>query len=86
MEIKHFKGGWEHYLIPEGTYVAKVEIMSHRTDSSLWGIQFFGSDGAVLLAVGSINKPDWRKDYKMAITLLTLQEGERIVGVKSHVG
>jgi hypothetical protein len=49
--------GFNDFLIPEGTQISKVEMMTNSSDSRLIGLKFYGIDESVLLSVGHIDNP-----------------------------
>ncbi len=63
---------WPDYIVPQGKQIRTVETLLVRCDGSLFGFKWIGDDGAVLLAVGDIDKPDWRNDPSCVVTSFTL--------------
>ncbi len=67
MQISNFndkyvdENNWVNYLIDEGTYIYKVDLINQKNDSMLLGLKFYGSDGSVLLSVGCIDDPSFKK-------------------------
>ncbi len=49
----------------------------------LWGFKWIGDDGGVLFKVGDIDDPNDRDNPEYVVTLLTLNQNQRLVGVKS---
>ncbi len=41
----HCRGNRKDHIIPEGTYVSKLEMMNESHDSALAGLKFFGPNG-----------------------------------------
>ncbi len=60
--------------------------MLEKSDGFLWGFKWIGDDGAVLLAVGSIDDPFARIYSGNVLQSFTLNHNQRIVGVKSYSG
>jgi hypothetical protein len=53
----------------------------------LVGFKWIGDDGAVLVSAGYIDNPIYRNDTKYrVVTTLTLDDNQRLVGVKSGSG
>ncbi len=52
----------------------------------LVGFKWLGDDGAVLLAVGNIDKPNYRNNPDYVVTTLTLNHNQTLLGVRSDSG
>lgn len=60
--------------------------MYRKKDSWLWGLKFIGNKGETLLATVLIDRKIFRQNpEEWPICEVVLEEGERIVGVKSEV-
>ncbi len=77
---------WTDYIIPQGKQIRTVETLLNRFSGRLWGFKWIGDDGAVLVAVGSIDEPSKRNDPDCVVTTLTLNHNQRLVGVRSGSG
>ncbi len=77
---------WKDYIIPEGKQIRKVETLIYKGSGFLYGFKWIGDDGGVLLKVGYIDNPDLRDDSDSVVTQLTLNQNQRLVGVKSASG
>ncbi len=59
-------------------------MMNESFASDLCGLKFYGSDGSVLLAVGDIDNPKFRKSPDIwPVTSFILKSYEKLIGVRS---
>jgi hypothetical protein len=71
----------EEVRIPEGAVIRKVIMYTSEEDNTcLWGVQFFDKDNKMLLEAGCTEDEKVKHSREF-----TLEEDERIVGVKSQV-
>ena len=71
------------YIVPKGKQIRTVETLLLKSVGALWGFKWIGDDGAVLLAFGDIDDPDYRNDPDYVLQSLTLNHNQRLVGVRS---
>jgi hypothetical protein len=57
--------------------------MYRRFDGLLIGIKFISPDGSTLLLTELIDNGEYRKNRYVGLQTVTLEKGERIVGIKS---
>ena len=70
--------------MPQGKQIRTVETLLRTTDGFLYGFKWIGDDGAVLVAVGYIDDPDWRNNTEYnVLQSFTLNHNQRLVGVNS---
>ncbi len=76
---------WTDYLIPQGKQIRTVETLLFKSVGLLCGLKWIGDDGAVLVAVGDIDRDDKRYDTEELYVLqsFTLNHNQRLVGVRS---
>ncbi len=74
---------WIEQIIPQGKQIRTVETLVTKTKNVLCGFKWLGDDGAVLVAVGEIDDPEERNNPKLELTTLTLNQNQRLVGMKS---
>ncbi len=72
--------------MPQGKQIRTVETLLYKNNGMLLGFKWIGDDGAVLIAVGDIDHPDYRNVSVNLVTTLTLNHNQTLVGVKSYSG
>ena len=57
--------------------------MLKKSDGLLYGFKWIADDETVLLAAGDIDDPMYRNDPSVVRTSVTLNENQRLAGIKS---
>ena len=78
---------WKDHLIPEGTYIDKVQMLQSVDGGNLLvGLKFY-ADSKVLLAIGDINHPEFGTGRHTRFSLKEFQMNcGRLIGLKSSGG
>ena len=77
------KGEWKEARIPDCCPIEKVEVLYFKATSCCYGLKIYDDRGTCLLTTGYAGTSSYRANPDYGIREFKLENGERIIGVKS---